>query len=96
MDDFGYLIAIFGVIALGSIITFVIRSQDVSLHKKFLALGDMRGRRYDEIVAAVGQPNARSTIGNGRILCQWMAPGFSVGLIFTDDICDGISHEYAA
>jgi hypothetical protein len=25
-----------------------------------------------------------------------MATGYHVALIFTDDICDGISHEYAA
>ena len=87
---------IIGGIVFYAFIHMAVRSQGASLNQKFHSLGDMRGRTMEDIIAVVGPPNSRSTVGNGRVICQWIQSGYHIALIFTDDICDGISHEFAA
>jgi hypothetical protein len=99
MDDSAFPIIIgtfFGGLVLYAIMNSLVRSPGASLRHKFQELGTIQGRTLHQIIAVVGPPNSRSVIGNGRVVCQWMATGYHVALIFTDDICDGISHEYAA
>jgi hypothetical protein len=66
--------------------------QGKELRRKFEALGELKGKTKQEIVAAVGPPNAVSSVAEGKTLCQWMKTGFDIGLIFNGEICEGISH----
>ena len=65
------------------------------LSKKFVGIGVIVGKSLTEIESVVGKPNSISAVGNGQILCQWVVPGYHVGLLFENDICVGISHESA-
>ena len=62
------------------------------LHQKFAALGDLKGKTKQEIIAAVGNPSAISGTADGKTVCQWMKTGFHIALIFNGEICEGISH----
>lgn len=56
--------------------------------------GVIAGKTYDEIVAACGAPSSVSSTGDGGKLCQWMATGYHIALIFdAENVCSGISHE---
>ena len=59
-------------------------------------MGTLKGRTKDEILAEVGPPNSFSSVGEGKELLQWQQPGYHIALLFTNGICDGVSHEYAA
>jgi rRNA maturation protein Nop10 len=99
MDDDFIPILIFttiGGFVLYAIIGALVRAPGALQQHKFQNLGNLRGRTLNSIIAEVGPPNSRSAAAGGRILCQWIAPGHHIALIFTGDICDGISHEYAA
>ena len=74
----------------------VVRAPGASLQRKFQKLGTIKGQHIATIIAAVGQPNSRSVAADGRIVCQWISSGYHIALIFTDNICDGITHEFAA
>lgn len=84
---------------IGGIIWYLISSSMVRapgaiLNDKFVKLGVLKGKTYNEIVAACGAPSSRSPMGNGTTLCQWMATGYHIALLFdADNICLGISHE---
>ena len=65
------------------------------LQEKFIDLGVVVGKTRKEIESIVGQPNSISAIAGGKILCQWMATGYHIALIFKDNICEGVSHESA-
>lgn len=67
-----------------------------SLQKKFVELGTLKGRTKDEILTMVGLPGSFSSIGEGRELLQWQSPGYHIALLFTNGICDGVSHEHSA
>lgn len=67
-----------------------------SVKTKFANLGVIAGKTRSEIYAAVGPPNSISSIGPGKEVLQWQVTGYHIALIFTGDICDGVSHEYAA
>ena len=62
------------------------------LRRKFEALGKLKGKTKQEIIAAVGPPSAISAVGNGKTLCHWMKTGFDIGSIFDGEVCEGISH----
>lgn len=79
-----------------AIMNALVRSPGASLQHKFQKLGTLRGRTIHSIIAEVGPPNSRSVVGDGRVVCQWMATGYHIALIFTDDVCDGVTHEFAA
>jgi len=62
------------------------------LHQKFAAMGDLKGKTKQEIIAAVGNPSAISGTADGKTVCQWMKTGFHIALIFNGEVCEGISH----
>lgn len=93
MEFIGVLIG--GLILYGIISVFV-REPGRALQRKFQKLGVLKGQRKSVIFVTVGKPNAVSSLANGRTLCQWQATGFHIALIFDEDICEGVSHEFAA
>ncbi|MGA2281505.1 MAG: hypothetical protein ABSG80_14515 [Verrucomicrobiota bacterium] len=97
-DDFIPILigTLIGGFVLYAIINALVRAPGASLQSKFQQLGTLRGRTLSSIIAEVGPPNARSVAGDGRVVCQWMATGYHIALIFTDDVCDGVTHEFAA
>ncbi len=100
MEDYTTYYILFSVLAtIGGIIwylitTMVVRAPGAVLNKKFVSLGTLSGKSYDEIAYVVGQPNAVSSVGNGQVLRQWQATGYHIALVFDEnDICLGISSE---
>lgn len=91
------MILMLSLTTLGGIIFYAIiqasvRASGVSLSKKFVSLGDLRGKTLDEIVSVVGEPNATTALGNGQVLKQWQATGYLIALLFDEkNICLGIS-----
>jgi hypothetical protein len=67
-----------------------------ALQRKFQSLGDMRGKTFAEIAAVAGQPNSISAAADGKVLRQWQRTGYHIALLFKDDVCEGITHEYVA
>jgi len=66
------------------------------LHARFLALGDLTGKTWDEIIAVTGPPSSRSSMARGQILLQWQAPGCHMALLFdSTGRFVKITHEYA-
>lgn len=74
----------------------VVRAPGASLQRRFQKLGKLKGQHIASIIAAVGQPNSRSVSADGRIVCQWISTGYHIALIFSDNVCDGVTHEFAA
>ncbi|WP_250498880.1 hypothetical protein [Caballeronia sp. GAWG1-5s-s] len=74
------------------------QSQARSLNEKFVSLGNMGGKTYDEIVSIVGAPNARSTSG-AIAVCTWGTsplPGaglYRVTLVFENGVFARIADE---
>lgn len=97
-DDFiSYSLFTFvGGFVLYLIIGAVVREPGRHLRYKFIKLGKLKGMHVATILAAVGPPNAISTLGDGRTLRQWISTGFHISLAFTGNICDGVTHEYHA
>lgn len=52
------------------------------LNKKFVSLGDMRGKTYQEIASVVGECDSRRELPDGTALCQWMKPGYLIAIVF--------------
>ena len=81
------------------IIHALVRAPGALLQAKFANLtasanGVIAGKTYDEIVAACGAPSSISPAGDGGKLCQWMATGYHIALLFdAENVCIGISHE---
>jgi hypothetical protein len=91
------LIGVFiGGLILYGIISLFVREPGRALQRKFRKLGVLKGQRKSVIFIMAGAPNAISTLPNGRTLCQWQATGYHIALIFDGDICEGVSHEFAA
>lgn len=68
-----------------------------SLDKKFVAMGELRGRRFEEIVAAAGLPMADVNTGEYR-QCVWGKTGlfsvWQVGIRFDKyGVCMGVFSE---
>jgi hypothetical protein len=63
---------------------------------KFASMGVLQGKTKDEIIQEVGLPSSFSSIGEGKELLQWQQPGYHIALLFTNGVCDGVSHEHAA
>lgn len=64
------------------------------LKKKFMAMGKLAGLKKTEIIWSVGPPNSFSALSDGKTLLQWQATGYHIALIFRDDICEGVTHEF--
>lgn len=64
------------------------------LNNKFISLGVLQGKTYDEIIKVVGPPSAVETIENGQTLHLWNHRGYMIRLIFDKhNICLGINEE---
>ena len=81
------------------IMNALVRAPGALLQGKFANLtkdtnGVIAGKTYDQIVAACGTPSSVSPTGDGGKLCQWMATGYHIALLFdADNVCQGVSHE---
>ena len=81
------------------IMNVMVRAPGSVLQSKFANLtkatnGVIAGKTYYEIVAACGAPSSVSPTGTGGKLCQWMATGYHIALIFDENnVCTGVSHE---
>lgn len=84
---------ILGGIVLAVFISALVRAPGQSLNSRFVALGELRGKTKDEIVSAVGPPNSVSAAPEGKTVCQWIATGYHIALLFDGDTCEGITHE---
>lgn len=74
--------------------TMVNGASGGSLQRKFVKLGNLRGRTYAEIASVVGAPNAVSQTGDGGTLKQWITSGYHIALLFdANNVCQGISSE---
>lgn len=64
------------------------------LNDKFISLGVLQGKSYDEIVKVVGPPSAIETIEDGQTLHFWHRPAYRIRLIFDKhNICLGVNEE---
>jgi hypothetical protein len=73
---------------------WLVRMKGRALQQQFVDLGVLQGKTRSEIEAVVGAPNAVSAAGPDTILCQWMATGYHIALLFdVDGECQGVSHE---
>ena len=74
-------------------------SKGRNLQAKFRGLGRIAGRTRGDIVRAVGPPNSFSSLAGGKILLQWISPGYHIALRFNgqgeESICEGVTHETA-
>lgn len=52
------------------------------LNKKFVSLGDMKGKTYQEIASVVGECDSRQELPDGTVLCQWVKPGYLIAIVF--------------
>ena len=81
------------------IMSGLVRAPGALLQTKFANLtketnGVIAGKTYDEIVAACGSPSSVSPTGNGGKVCQWMATGYHIALLFDENnVCAGVSPE---
>lgn len=70
-----------------------VRAPGTELNRKFVSLGNLRGKSYAEIFRVCGSPSSVTAI-NGGFIKQWIAPGYHIVLLFDkDDICLGIRSE---
>ncbi|BDF59484.1 hypothetical protein CE91St36_23010 [Christensenellaceae bacterium] len=78
------------------IVPIVVWASSRSLHKRFLKLGTLKGKTFEEIRRVVGMPNSISTNEEGLTVKQWMQQHYHIVLIFDkNDICLGVTHESA-
>jgi len=64
------------------------------LGNKFRSLGVIRGKHINDIVRVVGSPTSVSWNGDEQVM-QWMATGYHIVLVFQNDICQGVTHEFS-
>lgn len=87
-----FLLPIAAVI-LGTIIKACTTTPSQELNNKFVELGTLTGKTYNEIAEVVGEANSKDYLGD-TILCQWIQPAYHIGLLFDlDMICLGVSNE---
>ena len=80
-------------IVLGTIIKAFGTTPSQSLNNKFISLGTISGKTYNEIITVVGEPNSKSYVG-GTYVCQWIQPAYHIVLLFDKNmICLGIQSE---
>ncbi|MDG4857754.1 hypothetical protein P8605_06220 [Streptomyces sp. T-3] len=65
------------------------------LAQGFAGLGNLAGRSKDEIIAVVGPYSSFSVAGPGQVLLQWQSDVYHIALLFEEDVCVGITHEFA-
>lgn len=65
-----------------------------ALQNKFINLGTLKGKTYDEIRNACGPASSISAMGGGIKLRQWIETSYHICLLFDEnDICLGVSSE---
>lgn len=80
-------------IVLGTIIKAFGTTPSQSLNNKFISLGTISGKTYNEIITVVGEPNSKSYVGDTYV-CQWIQPAYHIVLLFDKNmICLGIQSE---
>jgi hypothetical protein len=90
----GVLIALVLAMALAIVVPFVIRAPGRALHRRFRALGTLKGKSRREIVKAVGEPAIETALPDGRTLLQWRSTGYHIALVFEPNgRCVGVTHE---
>ena len=88
-------------ILFAGLIFFTLRPQSDTersraLAQKFAGLGTIAGKTKHEIIAVVGPPTSFSALAGNQTLLQWQATGYHIALSFTDDVCNGVTHEYTS
>jgi hypothetical protein len=93
----GSQIALIALVIAGAtavLVPYAFKAPGRALHKRFVALGTLKGRTRKEIVKAVGEPATETTLPDGRTLLQWRATGYHIALVFeTSGRCFGVTHE---
>lgn len=80
-------------LVLGAIIKAFTTTPSQELNKKFVELGTLKGKTYDQIVSHVGEPNSKDVL-NDTVLCQWIQPAYHIALLFDRNmVCLGVSSE---
>jgi len=102
MDPFTFGVVFVGVpLFLIIFVVALVRGRpEQNLRKKFVALGNMRGKTKEEIVALVGPPNSISAQVQGKSLLQWMQTSstgaYHIGLLFdATGKVEKVTHEHA-
>jgi hypothetical protein len=76
------------------VVPFMFRAPGRALHKRFVALGSLKGRTRREIEKAAGPAAQETALPDGRTLLQWRATGYHIALVFgKDGRCVGVTHE---
>ena len=96
--EMAFILPLVGGLILYLIIHALVRAPGTALQTKFVSLGTLKGKTYDEIVAKCGVPNATSSkaLEDGSVVGtkQWIATGYHIVLLFDEnDICLGVSSE---
>lgn len=65
------------------------------LRKKFTDMRTIAGKTKGEIYLLAGPPNSVTSLGEGRELLQWQVTGYHIALSFTNEVCDGVTHEHS-
>ena len=80
-------------ILLVGLVSYTLRVQGKELNNKFVAMGELKGKTYNEIKNEVGVENSKTYNSTGCVR-QWVKPGYSINLIFDkNDICLGVNNE---
>jgi hypothetical protein len=88
------LIALLAALVVTLVVPRIIRAPGRALHKRFVALGTLKGRTRKEIVKVVGEPTSETTLPDGRTLLEWRATGYHIALLFEKNgRCFGVTHE---
>ena len=92
------VIPIVGGVVLFLLIFLIVRLPGGILQQKFVKMGNLQGKTYNEIVAVCGLPRSQSSqvSADGKTIQvrQWMATGYHIVLLFDEnDVCMGISHQ---
>lgn len=93
------LLSLLGGLAQYGITKAVVKAPGAILQSNFQKVtadtdGVITGKTLQEITAVCGNPNSISAMSGGDKLCQWMATGYHIALMFDEnDVCKGISSE---
>lgn len=96
MEYFWIILLAIGLV--GGLIALFSKSPAQELNEKFVSLGTLAGKTYEDIQQVAGNANSISSIpgadGEPIILRQWIVTGYHISLLFdTNDVCLGISSE---
>ena len=92
-----FILPFVGGLILFGLIGLLVKAPGRMLAKKFVSLGDMKGKTYDELVKVVGPASSISHTKDEMTLRQWMATGYHIAILFDkDDKVVKITHEASA